>query len=552
MGRIDLRGPCGCGVFLDCSAQCHSSRLGGIPRRRAASWSPPPHGLPALDLAGVAFSTSATRQRGLGDQSLQRRLRSRSHGPRGGAFFEFHPMDARRADHSLARAEFHRLGEYGAALRIQRLDVVAGRDRGGLHAACSADRDVSGLPLRLAPAAGESGAADDAVFPVGAVLQQPPTQRGAGAAPASGSVAGAPRNFLGPRYRVGHHSVARLSRVRDPVRGNAGAENGDPAVLLRGGGVRSARGFKKISGRVALGCVFAICRRSRPSPLRLHAAGLLNQPAHELGLHADSGGFLFFLQPLAIRRESLGTKPPLAWETHGHFGPCQNARRGTRQPDENGPSRASSRVGWIFLVEAGDEFYATRCSGLLRGAGCGIEAARCGSEDLDLSPRDRVRSCGDPAARGGWGLDRQCRLVAANALPHLHKSRLCVAGRAGICRGRPLAFCSCAEIGVDALRASRIADVAVVFQLRILQPAGALVRVGVWPRHVEGPAEGQRGAGRHRSRPLRPDLHDSRRELPGCRREARSELRPARSLHHHPKRRGRAALPKIYRRPLRS
>ena len=375
MGRIDLRGPSGCGVFLDCCAQCHPARLGRIHCRRTASWSPPPHGIPALDLAGVAFSTSATRQRGLGDQSLQRPVRSHSHGPRGGAFFEFHPMDARRADHSLARAEFHGLGQHGAALRIQRLDVVAGRDRRGLHAACSADRDIFGLALCLAPAAGESGAADDAVFPFGAVLQQPPTQRGAGAAPASGRVAGAPRDFLGSRRSVGHHSVDRLFRVRDLVGGNAGAENGDPSVLLRGCGIRGARGFKKIPGRVALGCVFAICRRSRPSPLRLHAAGLLNEPANELGLHADTGGFLFFLQPLAIRREPLGTKPPLTRETHGHFGPCQNARRGTRQPAEKGPARAPTRVGWIFLVEAGDEFYATRCGGLLRGAGCGVEAA---------------------------------------------------------------------------------------------------------------------------------------------------------------------------------
>ena len=119
----------------------------------------------------MAFPAFAVWECGLGDKPVQRLLWGAGNGFVGDAFFEFHAMDAGRASGALAWAERSGFADGGFAFCVQRFHVVAGGDRGGLHAACSVDRVLSDFAVCMVAAPGEFVAADAAVFSAGVVVQ---------------------------------------------------------------------------------------------------------------------------------------------------------------------------------------------------------------------------------------------------------------------------------------------------------------------------------------------------------------------------------------------
>ena len=119
----------------------------------------------------MAFSALAIWECGVGDQPVQRLLRGFGNGFVGDAFFEFHAMDDGWASGALAGTECGGFISSGLAFCVQRFHVVAGGDRGSLHAACAVDRVLSDFPVCVVAAPGEFVAADAAVFSVGVVVQ---------------------------------------------------------------------------------------------------------------------------------------------------------------------------------------------------------------------------------------------------------------------------------------------------------------------------------------------------------------------------------------------
>ena len=168
--------PC-CGVcrggclFLDSGSECDAVGLGGVCGGCAAFRCAASDGISALDAVGMAFSALATWKCSLGDQPLQRFLRGFGDGFGGYAFFEFNAMDAGWAGGMLARLECGGFADGGFAFRVQRFHVVAGGNRGGLHAACATDRVLSDFTVCVVAATGELVATHAAVFSAGAFIQ---------------------------------------------------------------------------------------------------------------------------------------------------------------------------------------------------------------------------------------------------------------------------------------------------------------------------------------------------------------------------------------------
>ena len=153
-GGLDGRPPCGlcrgdC-LFLDGSSECDAVGLGRVCGGGAAFRCAASDGISALDGVGMAFSAFAVWECGLGDQPVQWILRGAGDRFGGDAFFEFHAMDDGRASGALAWAERGDFTDDGFAFCVQRFHVVAGGDRGGLHAACAVDRVLSDFALYVA------------------------------------------------------------------------------------------------------------------------------------------------------------------------------------------------------------------------------------------------------------------------------------------------------------------------------------------------------------------------------------------------------------------
>ena len=275
--------------------------------------------------------------------------------------------------------------------------------------------------------------------------------------------------------------VGGLFGVCDSLGRGACSEDGDPFFLLCDGWLCLAGGGAADAGGVAVGSVSAFCSGAGLAAVCLHAAGVVDESTDELGLHEHGGGVLFFVQPLAIWRKSHAAESAFAGKIDGNRACFLAAKWGAPAGHGSackGPVGEVAGMGWFFLASTGEELHAAWSGGLFRGVACGVAIEGCGGADLDLCARNRIRAGGDFATGGGWRADGCGRMVAADAVSHIHESDFRFACRLGFHGRCVVVLRAAAKACLDALRNAGTATLAFVFQLRWLQPARTVVRVG--------------------------------------------------------------------------
>ena len=277
-------------------------------------------------------------------------------------------------------------------------------------------------------------------------------------------------------------SVGGVFGVCDSLGRGSCAEDVDSFFLLCHSWISPAGGGAADAGGVALSGVSAFCGGAGLAAVCLHAACVVNESTNELGLHAHAAGFLFFVQPLAIRRQPYAAEPSLVGKIDGDC-TCFLASRWSvpagHGSASKGPAGGVAGLGWLFLASTGEELHAAGSCGLFRGVARGIAAERSCGADLDLCARNRIRAGGDFAAGGGWRADGCRRLVVADALSYLHESHFCFACRLGFHGRCVVVLLACAKACLDAICDAGTATVAFIFEPRWLHPARTVVRLGI-------------------------------------------------------------------------